>query len=275
LGCTLLHQLKTGFAHGFRQNSMANSPHVELKRNWKMKFTEFSEPALAGVMVAEEPTSIAETPEDLAPCCAHCGATVASEDGRLVAACLQGDQQAWETLIDKYKRLIYSIPFKYGASPEDAADVFQSVCIEVFNSLGQLKSADSLRSWLITVAVRQSYRWKKKQSNHVELDAMEPEAAEELASVLPETILHLQQEQIVREVVDKLPPRCAEVVRLLFFEQPPLPYAEVARRLGLATGSIGFVRGRCLERLRKILVESGFNGPVIAARAQERPYRVL
>jgi DNA-directed RNA polymerase specialized sigma24 family protein len=81
--------------------------------------------------------------------------------------------------------------------------------------------------------------------------------------------LQIQQEQIVREVVEKLPSRCAELVRLLFFEQPPLPYAEVAQRLGLATGSIGFVRGRCLERLRKILLESGFNGPVIASREQQ------
>jgi hypothetical protein len=47
------------------------------------------------------------------------------------------------------------------------------------------------------------------------------------------------------------------LVRLLFYEQPPLPYAEVARKLGLATGSIGFTRGRCLERLHKIL-ELGF-----------------
>jgi DNA-directed RNA polymerase specialized sigma24 family protein len=86
---------------------------------------------------------------------------------------------------------------------------------------------------------------------------MEPEMAEGIACV-PETVAQLQQEQIVRDVVAKLPPRCAELVRLLFFEQPPLPYAEVARRLGLATGSIGFIRGRCLTRLRKLLLESGF-----------------
>ncbi len=239
-----------------------------------MKSTEFIEPELTGVLLSEGPPVDEEIQESCAPCCARCGEALNCEDGRLIAACLLGDQGAWEKLIDKYKRLIYSIPFKYGATAEDAADVFQSVCIEVFNSLGQLKNAESLRSWLITVAVRQSYRWKKKQSNHVELDAMEPEVAEELAAV-PETVLQIQQEQIVREVVDKLPPRCAELVRLLFFEQPPLPYAEVARRLGLATGSIGFVRGRCLERLRKILVESGFNGPVIADRGQERPRRAF
>jgi RNA polymerase sigma factor (sigma-70 family) len=246
---------------------------LKQQKEWKMKSTEFSEPELTGVLLSQEAPVIEENPVPDAPFCARCGQDISNEDARLVAACLQGDQQAWEALIDKYKRLIYSIPFKYGANAEDAADVFQSVCVEVFNSLGHLKNTGSLRSWLITVAVRQSYRWKKKQSNHLELDAMEPEVAEELAAV-PETVLQIQQEQIVREVVAKLPPRCAELVRLLFFEQPPLPYAEVARRLGLATGSIGFVRGRCLERLRKILVESGFHGPEIAARAQERLYKI-
>jgi RNA polymerase sigma factor (sigma-70 family) len=184
-----------------------------------------------------------------------------SEDEWLVQGCIQGEPEAWEKLIDKYKRLIYSIPIKYGANSADAADVFQAVCIEVLHSLPQLKNVQSLRSWLITVTIRQSYRWRKKQSNHIELDAMEPEVAEGIAFTAPvETLAELEQEQIVRNVVAKLPPRHRELVKLLFFEQPPLPYAEVARRLGLATGSIGFIRGRCLEKLRKALVEFGFNG---------------
>jgi RNA polymerase sigma factor (sigma-70 family) len=184
-----------------------------------------------------------------------------SEDELLVQGCVQGDQQAWEELIDKYKRLIYSIPLKYGASPADAADVFQAVCIEVLNSLPQLKNVQSLRSWLITVSIRQAYRWKKKQTYHVELDALEPEVAEGLASIPPvETLEQFEQEQIVRDVVAKLTPRHRELVQLLFFEQPPLPYAEIAKRMGLATGSIGFIRGRCLDKLRKELVEFGFNG---------------
>ena len=63
---------------------------------------------------------------------------------------------------------------------------------------------------------------------------------------------------MVREAIDALPPRCREMIELLFFEQPPLPYAEVARRLNLAPGSIGFIRGRCLKRLKQILEERGF-----------------
>ncbi len=184
-----------------------------------------------------------------------------TEDEWLVQGCTQGNPRAWEQLIDKYKRLIYSIPIKYGASPDDAADVFQAVCIEMLNSLPQLKSAQSLRSWLITLTLRQSYRWKKKLSNHVELDAMEPEVAESIASIShTDTLAQLEQEQIVREVVAQLPPRHRELVRLLFFEQPALPYTEVAERLGLATGSIGFIRGRCLEKIRRALLEYGFGG---------------
>lgn len=223
-----------------------------------MKSSEMLAPAAAEIIAGSQTALINEA--ELEQCFCNDGSET-NEDEWLVQGCIRGDQQAWEELIDKYKRLIYSIPIKYGASSADAADVFQAVCIEVLHGLPQLKNVQSLRSWLITVTIRQSYRWKRKQSNHVELDAMEPEVAAGIASTAPtETLVQLQEEQIVRDVVAKLPPRHRELVQLLFFEQPPLPYAEVARRMGLATGSIGFIRGRCLEKLRKALVEFGFNG---------------
>ncbi len=223
-----------------------------------MKSSEMYTPAPAAVIAGGQTALLNET--EIEQC--YCNENLeVGEDEWLVQGCIQGDHEAWEALIDKYKRLIFSIPIKYGASSADAADVFQAVCIEVLNSLPQLKNVQSLRSWLITVTIRQAYRWKKKQINHVELDAMEPDVAEALASIPPvETLEQLEQEQIVRDVVAKLSPRHRELVQLLFFEQPPLPYAEIARRMGLATGSIGFIRGRCLDKLRTALVEFGFNG---------------
>jgi RNA polymerase sigma factor (sigma-70 family) len=71
-------------------------------------------------------------------------------------------------------------------------------------------------------------------------------------------VAELEREQLVRDAIAQLPPRCREMIELLFFESPPLPYADVAQRLGLARGSIGFIRGRCLERLKKILEAKGF-----------------
>ena len=184
-------------------------------------------------------------------------------DTHLVRACLSGNEQAWATIITRYKRLIYSIPIKYGASPDDAADIFQAVCLELFSELSNLKKTESLKSWLMTVTAHQAFHWKRRQRpNNVELDGLEPELAEAqvpaTAALPPEMMEEVQREQMMRDAFAKLQPRCAQMMRLLFYEDPPLPYAEVAQRLGLATGSIGFIRGRCLKKLEKILTEMGF-----------------
>ncbi len=193
------------------------------------------------------------------------GPSPAWTDTRLVRACLDGNEQAWTALIHKYKDLIYSIPIKYRAPSQDVADIFQAVCLQLFSELPKLRKAESLRSWLITTCIRRCHQWKQKQQRW---SGDEPDEAELRAaagagsstaspsehSVIEET----QREQIVREALDRLPDRCREMIRLLFFEEPPLPYNEVAQRLGLATGSIGFIRGRCLKRLEKALKEMGF-----------------
>jgi RNA polymerase sigma factor (sigma-70 family) len=179
-------------------------------------------------------------------------------DRALIVACLEGDDNAWEALVDKYKSLVFSVPLRYGACRNDAADIFQAVCVELFNELPRLRNTDSIRAWLMTVAAHQSYHWKQKQRKK---RAREVEGVEtdDLPAVLPpEIATELEREQLVREAIGRLPARCQEMMRLLFWESPPIPYAEVARRLGLATGSIGFIRARCLERLQKALEELGF-----------------
>ena len=65
-------------------------------------------------------------------------------------------------------------------------------------------------------------------------------------------------QQLVRDALRSIPERCRKMLKMLFFEQPPRPYLEVAKELGLAEGSIGFIRGRCLEKLRKALEQRGF-----------------
>jgi len=177
---------------------------------------------------------------------------IASDDERLVRQCLNGDQDAWNKLVDRYKGLIYSVPVKYKLSPEDAADIFQSVCVELFTNLRRLRNIKSLRSWLVTVALHKCFHWRKQQRRQEKFDALE---VQEAMAVAPDVLKEIRREQAVRDAVERLPSRCAELIRMLFFEQPPLPYSEVAKRMGLATGSIGFVRGRCLHRLQKILQE--------------------
>jgi RNA polymerase sigma factor (sigma-70 family) len=181
------------------------------------------------------------------------GPAVTWSDERLVHECLRGNDQAWSALLQKYKNLIFSIPLKYHHSREDAADVFQAVSMELFSELPRLRKVSSLRSWLITVTARQSLHSKKKLRLRDLREGSDLLPDAEPSDPSPSFIEGLEREQSVREAVSRLNPRCQELVRLLFFEQPAVPYKEVAARLGLSTGSIGFIRGRCLERLKRNL----------------------
>lgn len=177
----------------------------------------------------------------------------------IVSRCLRGDEEAWVTLVNRYKRLIYSVPFRYGATPDDAADIFQAVCVELYEALPKLRNVDSLRAWLMTVTTHQSFHWKQRARRRyiregTELDEELPAAA----APVPDPVLDVERAHVLHDAITRLSPRCQEIVRLLFFREPPLPYTELAAQLGLATGSIGFIRGRCLNKLEKELARAGF-----------------
>ncbi|MGA8144996.1 MAG: sigma-70 family RNA polymerase sigma factor [Candidatus Acidiferrales bacterium] len=185
-------------------------------------------------------------------------ARLAWTDTRLVRECLVGDEEAWSALIDKYKKLIYSIPVKYGFSADDANDIFQGVCLELLAELPKLRKPKALPKWLMQVAAHKCFHRKREQQRTQIPDDVE-EAPEQAAPSETESILReADEEQKLHQALSALAPRCRQLVQMLFFEEPPRPYKDVAASLGIATGSIGFIRQRCLERLRKHLDEAGF-----------------
>jgi len=181
-------------------------------------------------------------------------------DERLVSECLKGNEQAWSALIDKYKNLIYSIPVKMGMHDE-AADIFQAVCLDLLADLPRLREPRALPKWLMQACYHKCLQVRRKSQQHVTAAETDVEAipADAEQAPLPDHMLcELEKEQMVRDALTELSPRCERMVRMLFFENPPRPYQEIARELDLATGSIGFVRGRCLEKLKKYLEKMGF-----------------
>lgn len=177
-------------------------------------------------------------------------------DERLVQECLRGNQEAWSALIEKYKKLIYSIPVKWQLPREDANDIFQSVCVDLYSELSHLREPRALPKWLIQTTVHKCSRWRKQQSRISDQEISEDLA---LTTVTAGTLVEeVEREQMLRDAIAALAGRCAEMIRMLFFDSPALPYEQIARRLGLATGSIGFIRGRCLDRLKKQLLSRGW-----------------
>jgi RNA polymerase sigma factor (sigma-70 family) len=179
-------------------------------------------------------------------------------DGELVAACLSGDEQAWSDLIDRYDRLIFSIPLRQGLSRDEAADIFQAVCLDLVAELPRLRDPQALPAWLIQTTLHRVSKWRRRNDRYVPDEAGRAALAPAPDTDMPDALIHdVQQTQALRDAVSGLSDRCQRMVQMLFFETPARPYKEVASQLGVATGSIGFLRSRCLDRLRTALVEIG------------------
>jgi RNA polymerase sigma-70 factor (ECF subfamily) len=149
-----------------------------------------------------------------------------------------------------------AIPFKYGASPDDAADIFQAVSLDLFSDLPKLREPAALRAWLVQVTSRKCLLWKQAQVRRAEEDMSRIELNLPPCLIVPPTLLEgAEEQQQLREAVARLPDRFGELIRMLFFDQPPRSYKEIAETLGLARNSISFLRARGLKRLQQVLEE--------------------
>lgn len=182
------------------------------------------------------------------------------EDRELIAACLEGDQCAWEALILRYQRLIYSIPVRARLSTDDAADIFQSVCLKLYEKLSTLRDHEKISFWLITTTTREV--WRVSARNRRENIPANTESYDDrdflsdIAATAPLADQQrevLEQQQIVRQSVDALPERCRNLLTMLFYEKDELSYADIARRMKMPVASVGPTRARCLEKLKKLL----------------------
>ena len=183
-------------------------------------------------------------------------------DTRLVRECVRGNEDAWALLLEKYKRLIYSIPIKYGLPADEATDIFQDVCVELLAELPRLREPRALPKWLIQVTAHKCLRARNRSPRMSaavsEHDAREMARLPDASPLSEQIMLEVEREQALRDALATLAPRCRTLVEMLFFENPPRSYQEVARSLQLETGSIGFIRGRCLKRLHTELKKHGF-----------------
>jgi RNA polymerase sigma factor (sigma-70 family) len=181
-------------------------------------------------------------------------------DDQLVARCRAGEQAAWSTLVRRFQRLVYTVPRRAGLSAEQAADVFQTTFARLYEHMDRIEDASRVRAWLVTTAKRESLRLLEEARRHVAPgggdDEADPLAAlPDPAPLQDEQLAALQDAHRVRAAVDRLDPPSRRLVELLFLQDEPAPYAQIARELGIPEGSIGPTRARCLAKLRNLLQE--------------------
>jgi RNA polymerase sigma factor (sigma-70 family) len=180
-------------------------------------------------------------------------------DEALVSACRRGDEAAWEILINRYQRLVYTVPRRAGLDDDLCAEVVQGVFTKLVEKLDELEQPSRVSAWLVTAARRESWRASQRaRAFGISLDNMAQPIDMPDGQLLPdEMLVRLEEQHLVRSAVDSLDPRCRTLLIMLFYQLDPPSYAEIAARLGISEGSIGPTRGRCLEKMLRLLSKLG------------------
>ncbi len=178
-------------------------------------------------------------------------------DPELISLCLRGDAGAWEALIMRYRRLIYSVPVRFSFEPADAADVFQAVCLKLLEHLHDIKDDRKISGWLVTTTTRQCLHVKSLKTRETATEDSTLEERADPTDNLEDVRIVTEQQQAVREAIDELAPRCRELIGMLYFDSNSPSYDEISQKMEMPVASIGPTRARCLEKLRMILRRRG------------------
>jgi RNA polymerase sigma factor (sigma-70 family) len=176
-------------------------------------------------------------------------------DAELVDRCLAGDARAWDELLSRHQRLVYSVIRSWRLSDEDGADVFQDVFAALVRGLPRLRDARSLVRWLASttdrIARAVALRRRREQALSGGPAPLETLAAD--APALGDDLEALEQQAMVRLALEELPEGCRRLLQALYYDDPTPSYAAVALRLGVPVGSLGPTRARCMARLKRAL----------------------
>jgi RNA polymerase sigma factor (sigma-70 family) len=187
----------------------------------------------------------------------------AVESARYVLAAAQGDRAAWEQLVDSYSGLIWTIARNHRLTPTDAADVSQTTWLKLVEHIDAIDDPSRVGAWLATTARRECLRVIGRSAKTVPVADAAPLADLDAHNqpAIDAALLDSERDEEVQRVLVELPPRCRQLLHLLMLD-PPASYEEVSAAMGMPIGSIGPTRGRCLERLQRLLTARGIAEPL-------------
>ncbi|MFF0271277.1 RNA polymerase sigma factor [Kribbella sp. NPDC004536] len=175
-----------------------------------------------------------------------------SEAAALVIQAAAGDQDAWSRLVDHYARLVWAVTRSFQLSDSDAADVSQVVWLRLLEHVNRV-DPERVGAWLVVTTRRECLRvlaFRKRVLLTYESSVLEGVPADQPA--LDADLIAGERADDVRRALRSLPERWQQLLGMLMAD-PPLPYAVISETLGLPVGSIGPMRGRCLDKLRVLL----------------------
>ncbi|WP_326645179.1 sigma-70 family RNA polymerase sigma factor [Streptosporangium sp. NBC_01755] len=184
--------------------------------------------------------------------------------GILFRAAVDGDTAAWKSLVEGLSPLVWSIVRAHGLRDADAQEVYQTTWFRLAQNLARIREPDRVGAWLASTArhecvkvIRTARRISPSDDPEVFDRTVESHTPEQAVIDAEEASMERERMRATWQSFQELGENCRRLLRLLM-ASPPVSYQEVSATLGIAVGSIGPIRQRCLRRLRVLLAERGF-----------------
>lgn len=184
------------------------------------------------------------------------------DDRTLILSAKEGNVMAFEQLVQKYDRKVFSIASMYVQSADDAKDIYQEVFVRVFKGLRKFEFRSEFSTWLyrITTNVCLTHRAKSKKHTHSSLDAGHDEDESHGARLgdtivddrtTDQTMVNAEISENVERALDALSPRQRMVFTLRHYEGHKLK--EIAAMLDCTEGTVKKYLFTATEKMRTLL----------------------
>lgn len=173
----------------------------------------------------------------------------------LLEGAVAGRRQDLDRIVVELTPLLWHVARAQGLDRSPCEDVVQTAWLTLLKHLGLIHTPQALTAWLVTVTKREAQRLRHAGNRE------EPTTGDVFDSLTGKTpdadgpLLADEQQAVLWRLIGELPPRCQELIRIIAYVDRP-SYEAISEALGMPHGNIGPTRGRCLAKLRALLLSS-------------------
>ncbi len=171
-------------------------------------------------------------------------------DRKIYRAAIQGDRDAFETIIRASSRALFAIAYGVLQNRAEAEDVVQDAVVKAWKSRWRVRDPERFPAWLATIARHRARDVARRRPDALLIDEL-AEIADDLSANQDQIAREADLNRHVRCALAELPETHRVALTLRYFDA--LDYATIEQTLGLTNGALRGILGRALQTMRKRL----------------------